>query len=68
MGKRSKINLLGITLNIETGNWKQTHSSIGAGDSFYEYLLKTYILFGDAKYLKMFEKAYEAVDTYIIDA
>ena len=66
--KRSKVNLLGITLNVETGNWKQTHSSIGAGvDSFYEYLLKTYILFGDAKYLKMFEKAYEAVDTYIID-
>eukprot|EP00943_MAST-04B_sp_MAST-4B-sp1_P000694 g694.t1 len=66
--KRSSLNLLGITLNIETGSWKQTHSSIGAGvDSFYEYLLKTYILFGDAKYLKMFEKAYEAVNTYILD-
>ena len=66
--KRSKLDLLGITLNVETGKWKQTHSSIGAGvDSFYEYLLKTFVLFGDAKYLKMFEKAYDAVNTYIID-
>ena len=66
--RRRKLDLLGITLNVETGNWKQTHSSIGAGvDSFYEYLLKTFVLFGDAKYLKMFEKAYDAVNTYIID-
>ncbi len=32
-------------------------TGIGAGsDSFYEYLLKSYILFGDPEYLDMFNK------------
>jgi hypothetical protein len=33
--------------------WTQTHSGIGAGiDSFYEYLLKAYIMFGDEEMLE----------------
>ena len=49
--RKQFVNKTALLVTEQTGNWKQTHSSIGAGvDSFYEYLLKTYILFGDAKY------------------
>eukprot|EP01087_Luapelamoeba_hula_P016308 TRINITY_DN5012_c0_g1_i2.p1 TRINITY_DN5012_c0_g1~~TRINITY_DN5012_c0_g1_i2.p1 ORF type:complete len:951 (-),score=112.95 TRINITY_DN5012_c0_g1_i2:45-2897(-) len=41
-------------------------SGIGAGsDSYYEYLLKSYILFGDTDYLYMFNKSYDAIQKYI---
>jgi mannosidase alpha-like ER degradation enhancer 1 len=42
-------------INVESGEWEDTTSGINAGrDSFYEYLLKSYILFGDQEYLDMF--------------
>jgi hypothetical protein len=54
--RRSPLNLMGSTMNVEKGTWMQTHSSIGAGsDSFYEYVLKAYVLFGDEEYLRMFD-------------
>ena len=41
--------LVGETINVTTGRWARTDSGIGAGiDSYYEYLFKSYILFGDA--------------------
>lgn len=37
-------------------------TGIGAGtDSFYEYLLKSYVLFGDDEYLDMYETAQESI-------
>lgn len=37
-------------------------TGIGAGtDSFYEYLLKSYVLFGDDEYLDMYETAQDAI-------
>lgn len=43
-------------------------SGIGAGiDSFFEYLLKAYVLFGDDEYLDIFNEAYAAVMRYIRD-
>ncbi|KAI1319085.1 alpha mannosidase-like protein [Mortierella claussenii] len=60
--RRSKIGLMGNTINISTGNWMSYMTGIGAGtDSFYEYLIKSYILFGDEKYLEMYETAQEAI-------
>ena len=54
--RRSPLNLMGSTMNIEKGTWVQSHASVGAGsDSFYEYILKAYVLFGDEEYLTMFE-------------
>ena len=65
--RRSKLNLLGSTLNVDTGVWQTSHASIGAGvDSFYEYLMKAYILFGDEEFLKMFDTLYEAVDKHLV--
>lgn len=47
--KRSSLDLVGSNLNIFSGQWTQSHASIGGGvDSFYEYLFKSWILFGKA--------------------
>ncbi|KAL3818651.1 hypothetical protein ACJIZ3_004556 [Penstemon smallii] len=62
---RSSLNLLGTTLDVETGEWIEYSSGIGAGvDSFYEYLLKAHILFGREEYWRMFQSAYLAVQKY----
>ena len=46
--RRSKIGLVGLQINVLTGNWTNTESSIGAMiDSYYEYLFKCWKLFGD---------------------
>ncbi|KAG4395370.1 hypothetical protein GLYMA_20G210550v4 [Glycine max] len=34
-------------------------------DSFYEYLLKAYLLFGDEQYLYIFQEAYAAAMHYL---
>ncbi|KAJ7956280.1 alpha-1,2-Mannosidase [Quillaja saponaria] len=62
---RSSLNLLGTTLDVETGEWIEFSSGIGAGvDSFYEYLLKAHILFGKEEFWRMFRSAYVAVQKY----
>ncbi|CAH9095875.1 unnamed protein product [Cuscuta epithymum] len=62
---RSSLNLLGTTLDVATGEWIEYSSGIGAGvDSFYEYLVKAYILFGKDECWKMFQSAYLAVQKY----
>lgn len=41
-------------------------SGIGAGiDSFYEYLLKSYILFGEREDLEMFKEMYSSIMKYL---
>ncbi|KAL5974276.1 Alpha-mannosidase I mns5 [Asimina triloba] len=62
---RSPLNLLGTTLDVVTGNWLEYSSGIGAGvDSFYEYLMKAYILFGREELWDMFHTAYLAVQKH----
>lgn len=60
--RRSKIGLLGKHINTKTGEWTETSSGPGSNsDSFYEYLLKMYSLFGDRESLEMFAQVYPAV-------
>ncbi|XP_019456622.1 PREDICTED: alpha-mannosidase I MNS5 isoform X1 [Lupinus angustifolius] len=62
---RSSLNLFGTTLDVATGEWIEFSSGIGAGvDSFYEYLLKGHILFGNEDLWRMFHSAYLAVQKY----
>ncbi|KAL3697129.1 hypothetical protein R1sor_011205 [Riccia sorocarpa] len=62
---RTPLNLVGTTLNVITGQWIEYSSGIGAGvDSFYEYLIKAYILFGEDEYWTMFQDAYTAVQQH----
>ncbi|CAL9176886.1 unnamed protein product [Musa hybrid cultivar] len=62
---RSPLNLLGTTLDVVTGDWIEYSSGVGAGvDSFYEYLIKAYILFGNDEFWDMFHSSYLAVQKY----
>ncbi|KAF4127309.1 PA domain-containing protein [Phytophthora infestans] len=60
--RRSKLGLLGKHINTKTGEWTETSSGPGSNsDSFYEYLMKMYELFGDREALEMFAQVYPAV-------
>ncbi|KAI8048341.1 glycoside hydrolase [Gilbertella persicaria] len=66
--RRSDINLMGNVIDIQTGTWIHTASSTGAGiDSVFEYMLKSYILFGDQEYKDMFDQAYRALMLFVRD-
>ncbi|ORX49888.1 hypothetical protein DM01DRAFT_1376194 [Hesseltinella vesiculosa] len=66
--QRSSLNLMGNVIDIQTGEWILPMASTGAGiDSFYEYLLKAYVLFGDKEYLDVFDTAYEAIMRHVVD-
>ena len=46
---------VGNSIRTDTGAWHRTDAGIGPGiDSYYEYLLKMYLIFGDEQYLNMF--------------
>jgi ER degradation enhancer, mannosidase alpha-like 2 len=67
--RRSKIGLVGSTINVETGAWIDPTSHISGGiDSYYEYLLKSWILFGDKDCQKMWKTSVQAVNRYLADS
>jgi mannosidase alpha-like ER degradation enhancer 2 len=46
--RRSAIGLVGSEIDVETGAWTNPTAGVMGGiDSYYEYLLKASILFGD---------------------
>ncbi|EYU33010.1 hypothetical protein ABFS82_07G040000 [Erythranthe guttata] len=64
--RRSRINLVGAHIDVFSGEWTQKDAGIGTSiDSFYEYLLKAYLLFGDEEYLFIFQEAYRAAMVYL---
>lgn len=66
--RRSKLNLVGAHINVFTGEWTQKDAGIGTSiDSFYEYLLKAYLLFGDEEYLYIFQESYQAAMHYLFN-
>ncbi|XP_077573010.1 ER degradation-enhancing alpha-mannosidase-like protein 3 [Stigmatopora nigra] len=59
-------NLVGTTINIHSGEWVRRDSGVGAGiDSYYEYLLKAYVLLGDDQFLQRFNIHYASIMKYI---
>ena len=66
--RRSAIGLLGKHIHTRTGKWYESVSGIGSNsDSFYEYLLKAYLLFRDDSHYEMFTETYAAVKEYVQD-
>jgi mannosidase alpha-like ER degradation enhancer 2 len=66
--RRSPIGLVGSTINVETGKWIDATSHISGGiDSYYEYLLKSSLLFDDKDCKKMWESSIKAVNKYLAD-
>uniref|UniRef100_A0A8D3BCZ4 alpha-1,2-Mannosidase n=1 Tax=Scophthalmus maximus TaxID=52904 RepID=A0A8D3BCZ4_SCOMX len=58
--------LVGTVINIHNGEWVRRESGVGAGiDSYYEYLMKAYILLGDNVFLERFNIHYSAIMKYI---
>ena len=66
--RRSPIGLVGTNINVETGKWTNTDSHVSAEiDSYYEYLLKCSLLFGDKDCEAMWVDAISKVHTYLAD-
>ena len=66
--RRAPIGLVGENINVETGKWTNTDSHVSGGiDSYYEYLLKCAVLFGDADCHSMWEASISKVNTYLAD-
>jgi mannosidase alpha-like ER degradation enhancer 2 len=66
--RRSPIGLVGSGINIRTGAWTDETSHIGSGiDSYYEYLLKAWLLFDDKDCEQMWKSSIKAVNQYLAD-
>ena len=66
--RRSKIGLVGEEIDVETGRWLSPASHVGGGiDSYYEYLLKCWKLFGDKDCERMWRTSIAALDRYVAD-
>lgn len=58
--------LLGNVIDVQSGEWIGQMSGVGAGlDSFYEYLLKSYIIFGEETDFQMFNETYHIIKRYM---
>src|SRR6184192_77578 len=66
--RRSSIGLVGSTINVETGGWMDADSHISGGiDSYYEYLWKCWLLFGDKECRDMWNASIPAINKYLAD-
>ena len=64
--RRSALGLIGDEINVRTGQWTGTNANINGGsDSYYEYLLKAWKLFGDEDCHRMWVSAVAALNQYV---
>jgi mannosidase alpha-like ER degradation enhancer 2 len=66
--RQSRIGLVGLGINVETGKWTDRTAGIMGGiDSYYEYLLKCAILFNDKDCEHMWTASAVAINKYLAD-
>jgi ER degradation enhancer, mannosidase alpha-like 2 len=66
--RRSSLGLVGQSINVETGAWIDADSHISGGiDSYYEYLWKCWLLFGDKDCLDMWNASIGPINKYLAD-
>ena len=66
--RRSPIGLVGEEIDVESGAWISTASHVGGGiDSYYEYLWKGWLLFGDDDCRTMYRESVRALNRYLAD-
>jgi mannosidase alpha-like ER degradation enhancer 2 len=66
--RRSQAGLVADEIDVETGAWTSRESHIGGGiDSYYEYLLKAWLLFGDEDCRRMWNESIGPVNRFIAD-
>jgi hypothetical protein len=65
--RRSGIGLVGLQINVLNGEWKNPGSQIGAYiDSYYEYLYKSWKVFGDLDFKNAWDLHHAAINRYLI--
>ncbi|MBK8495409.1 MAG: glycoside hydrolase family 47 protein [Chitinophagaceae bacterium] len=63
----SVLDLVGEQIDVQTGKWVNSRSQIGAYiDSYYEYLYKSWLLFGDADFKVAFDTHNKAIKKHLI--
>jgi mannosidase alpha-like ER degradation enhancer 2 len=66
--RRSGLGLVGTTIDVETGEWRDRRSHMtGRIDSYYEYLLKAWRLFDDADFARMWQESIAAANRHLAD-
>lgn len=66
--RRSPLGLVGSGINIKSGQWTSSDSSVAGGiDSYYEYLLKSSLLFRDKDCKRMWDASIAALNRYVAD-
>jgi mannosidase alpha-like ER degradation enhancer 2 len=66
--RRSPLGLVGTQIDVRTGLWVNHTSHIGGMiDSYYEYLVKAWKLFGDEDCRRMWEEHARALTRYVAD-
>jgi len=64
--QRSSLGLVGSVIDVENGDWLDLDSHARGGiDSYYEYLLKAWLLFGDEDFRAMWEASRDALNTHV---
>lgn len=65
--RRSAIGLVGEQIDVQTGKWVRTNSHIsGMIDSYYEYLYKSWLLFGDRDFKAAWDLHEAAIKKYLV--
>ena len=66
---RSGKNLVGNAIDVTNGQWDGTDCSVGGGiDSYFEYLIKSALLFHDTDCMSMWQTTLKAANTYLRDS
>jgi mannosidase alpha-like ER degradation enhancer 2 len=66
--KRSQLDLVGTVIDVESGEWVNTESHLsGRIDSYYEYLYKAWLMFGDKDMKEMWNTSIKAINTCLAD-
>ena len=66
--RRSSIGLVGQSIDVETGKWLTDQSHVGAYiDSYYEYMYKASLLFGDPELRTMWAQSIAVINAHIAE-
>jgi mannosidase alpha-like ER degradation enhancer 2 len=66
--RRSSIGLVGTWMDANTGEWLDPDSHLSACiDSYYEYMIKGWLLFGDPDLKAMWDSSIVPIKTYLAD-
>ena len=66
--RRSPLGLPGEAIDVDKGAWTKRSSHVGGGiDSYYEYLLKAWLLFGDEDFRRMGTESLAALNAHVAD-